>query len=376
MKNPERCKTKHYTNAVRKMAQNANLSVFMALKNYTLRHFAVASKLAIIFCLCIAIAGSLYAILSTKASSRKQLPDISHITIHLEVDRLEQELFSSSSREAIHAFLERNKRFATQFLGLHATATEEQLTEQLYAMINDPDIRALYGEVQQVFGYISTIQQQLETAFRYLCYYYPDFTPPQVATFITGMYRDLYVSEDLIVIGLDFFMGERARVRPFELPQYILRAYQPAYIVPRVLLLLSRQFIKDDHTDLTLLADMIYYGKSCHFAQTLLPQVDASVILAYTPEQLLDVHQHRHIVWEHFVENELLYVINPLTKNKYVSDRPFVSEIGKRCPGNIGRWLGWEIIKSYLDRHPTTTLPLLMNHHCAQELFVQSGYRP
>ena len=333
-------------------------------------------KLVIISCLCIAVAAGLYAVLSAQASSRRKVPDVSHITVHVEIQRLEQVLFGLDNKEAIRAFLKDNTLFATQFLGLSSPRAEEELVERLYAMIKDPHIQALYQEVQRVFGDFSAIQRQFETGFRYLRYYYPAFKLPKLATFITGMGTDLHVSDDLIVIGLDFFMGEGAQFRPIELPPYILRAYQPAYIVPKTILLLSQQFIETNDTDQTLLADMLYYGKAYYFTQVLLPAVEASVILAYTPEQLAAVEQHQDIVWEHFIENELLYVTNHLTKHKYISDRPFVSEIGRRCPGNIGRWLGWEIVKRYMKKHTDVSLPALMSNSNAQELFIQSSYRP
>ena len=81
-------------------------------------------------------------------------------------------------------------------------------------------------------------------------------------------------------------------------------------------------------------------------------------------------------MWEHFIEHELLYNSDPLTKNKYIKDRPFVSEIGPRCPGNVGRWLGWEIIKKYMNKHKKVSLPDLMNNENTQNLFAESKYRP
>lgn len=72
-------------------------------------------KLVIISCLCIAVAAGLYAVLSTQASSRQKVPDVSHITVHLEIQRLEQVLFGLDNKEAIRAFLKDNTLFATQF---------------------------------------------------------------------------------------------------------------------------------------------------------------------------------------------------------------------------------------------------------------------
>jgi len=318
----------------------------------------------------------LYALLQIQYATKKKTPDISNIKVPLEIQRLEGVLFGLESKEEIRAFLKDNALFAAQFLGLTSQEEEDTLVERLDAMVHNTDMQALYQEVQRVFGDFSAIQQQFEGAFRYLLYYYPDFKIPQLATFITGMGTDLYLSKDLIVIGLDFFMGEGAKFRPIELPQYILRSYQPAYIVPRTILQLSQEFIKTNDADQTLLADMLHYGKTYYFAQALLPKVEAAIILSYTKEQLATIEHYQDIVWEHFIDQELLYVTNHLTKHRYLNDRPFTSEIGPKCPGNIGRWLGWEIVKSYMARHTELSLSALMNNTDTQALFAQSKYRP
>lgn len=63
------------------------------------------------------------------------------------------------------------------------------------------------------------------------------------------MVTDLYLSEELMVIGLDFFMGEGAKFGPIELPQAMLRVYQPACIVPRAVLRLLQECIKTYNAD-------------------------------------------------------------------------------------------------------------------------------
>ena len=179
-------------------------------------------NIVIIFCLCIAVAPGLYTVWTAKTSSRQKAPDVSHITVHLEIQRLAQMFFALDSKEAICAFLENNKLFAMQLLGLAPYKAREALVEQLDAMIKDSNIQALYQEVQQVFGDFAAIKQQFEAAFRYLRYYYPDFKLPQIATLITGRGIDLHVSDDWIVMGLDFFMGDGVKFRPIELRHIFL----------------------------------------------------------------------------------------------------------------------------------------------------------
>jgi gliding motility-associated lipoprotein GldB len=303
-------------------------------------------------------------------------PNITGISVDLPVKRLEQELFNLSTQAEIKDFIQKNKQFAHKFLGIYTSEDKELTINKLYTLLQDTAIQELYQEVRQVFENFTPVQQQLQQALRYLRYYYPDFSVPEVVTFITGMGTDLYVDQDLIVIGLDFFLGEKARFRPIKTPNYILKTYQPDYIVPKILLLLAQQFQATTSTDRTLLNGMLAYGKACYFTKALLPNLNDHIILGYTAEQLADTQKNQRVVWEHFIEHQLLYETNYLIKKRYLSNRPFTAEIGPKCPGNIGGWLGWEIIKQYMQRNPKTSLAELMQDTDAQKLFTASKYRP
>ena len=83
----------------------------------------------------------------------------------------------------------------------------------------------------------------LSEAFTHIEESFPDFKAPRVAAVVTGfMGPDLVVSDSLIVIGLDYFIGPEAKYRPRDLPQYILRRYQQAYVVPAIVFALSDRY--------------------------------------------------------------------------------------------------------------------------------------
>lgn len=46
------------------------------------------------------------------------------------------------------------------------------------------------------------------------------------------------------------------------------------------------------------------------------------------------------------------------------------------APGRTGSWLGWQIINSYMAKHPETSLPELLRLKDSQALLNQSGYKP
>ena len=72
----------------------------------------------------------------------------------------------------------------------------------------------------------------------------------------------------------------------------------------------------------------------------------------------------------------MFFETNHLVKNKYLSERPQVFEVSPSCPGRIGRWLGWKIIKSYMENNPNIEIQNLLSNTDNKEIFFQSFYNP
>lgn len=306
----------------------------------------------------------------------EERPDISDIEIDVEVKRLEQEMFSIKDKENLKTFLKANPALSRHFFQIEQYPHDSILVNSLFKLIQDPHIDTLYNETQEIFSDFSEIEAQFAQAFRYLKYYYPEFEPPAIQTIITGFGRDLFVSDSIIIIGLDFYLGKNATFRPLDLPQYILTRYEKEYIVPSCVLLMSRKYNYQDQKDNTMLADMIYYGKSYYFADQLLPDTPDSVLIGYSSEELSDVYENQQVVWAHFIENQLLYEKSHFIKKKYIDERPKTLEIGNKAPGRIGVWLGWEIVKRFMEENDQLKLPQLMEIDDAQKIFTQSKYKP
>jgi hypothetical protein len=89
-----------------------------------------------------------------------------------------------------------------------------------------------------------------------------------------------------------------------------------------------------------------------------------------------DIDEHEQVIWASFLENELLYETSNMTKNKFFAERPKTLEVGEKCPGRIGRWVGWRIVDAYMEEHPEISLPELMQMADARRIFNESGYKP
>lgn len=294
--------------------------------------------------------------------------------LDIEVIRLEQEFFAADSKEDFQYLLENYPEFTKIYLQADLYSSADSLTADLLRIHQDSAMQVLNDSVQFVYADFSDVEKELENAFKYIQHYFPDFQVPKVYTFVSGFNSDLVVTEELIVIGLDYFLPATHSFQP-ELPRYMAERYEKAYIVPMIVTAISARYNQTNPADNSMLAEMIYYGKAYHFTKAILPCTSDQFIIGYTPDQIAESFANEEYIWAHFVENELLYETNPFEIRKYMGEAPFTDAISTVAPGRLGRWLGWNIVDDYVFNQEVS-LPELMRNSNAEEIFRQSGYRP
>lgn len=301
--------------------------------------------------------------------------EIERIPVQVEIERLEKPFFEASSKQEIAQFLDENPMFADRFLQRKGYPSDSALINAMYALATNPELKKLASEADQVFGDMAQEKQQLETAFKSIKYYYPEFQEPQVRSFVSGLNQDLLVSDSLVVFGLDFFIGKDASYRP-DTYEYILARYERPNMVPAAMLLLSNRFNKTNFLDRNLLAEMVNTGKAYYFVKSIMPCTPDSTIIGYSGQQLADVNHNEGRIWAHFVEKSLLFEKSPFVVNKYIGERPNTPEIDPTSPGRLGTWVGWQIVRKYMERNPQVTLQELMADSDYQKIFNESKYKP
>jgi hypothetical protein len=296
--------------------------------------------------------------------------------IVLEFESLQDTIASLSTRKEVVDFLTNNPNFRDYILRRNEYPDDSAFVREMYLRFTNPAIDTLVMETERVFGDLSDLKSQFTEAFSNIKAYYPDFVPPKIQTVISGLDTDLFLSDSLIIVSLDFYLGEGAKYRP-KYYEYLLRRYDPEDIVPSCILIKGiGPLNKTNLSDKTVLADMISYGKSFYFAKQVLPCVPDSVFLWYTAEEMKGARENEDMIWARLIEDKVIYSTSMIDKRNYLGERPFTIQVGEKCPGRIAQWVGWRIVKQYMKSHPETTLPQLMSIDDAQELFRQSRYKP
>jgi gliding motility-associated lipoprotein GldB len=323
----------------------------------------------------IALLFTLLFILSCRQQTCEIDPAVASIDVKVDLERLERQFYGLKTQKEVQNFLQQHPVFTQKYLQRSQYPGEEQLISSLLQLTRDPNLQKFVKETEQHFGDMADVQQDLTNAFKHLKYYYPRFVVPEVKTFVSGLLgADIFLSDSLVIIGLDYFAGKKASYRPQQ-PDYILTRYEKENIVPALVTLISSRYNKTDPNN-TMLAEMVNYGKSYYFTKQMMPCTSDSLIIGYTDQQMADISYNEGKIWAHFIEKSLLFETSHFKVNKYTGERPNVPEISARCPGRIATWVGWQIVKKYMAENPQVTLPQLMAENNAQKIFNQSKYKP
>ncbi len=127
----------------------------------------------------------------------------------------------------------------------------------------------------------------------------------------------------------------------------------------------------------TLLNRMLYQGALIEAKMRLVPGASLALALGYTDEQLKWLEENEQKAWETIVSQKLIYSTSPSDVENLLSPSPATTKINANAPGRAGRYFGYKIIKTYLDKNPKTTLTQLLSpdFYMNQQSFISSGYQ-
>lgn len=300
--------------------------------------------------------------------------DIATQPVDIQIERLEEKLFAAQSEKDVIAFLQTNPNLANIFLDAREYPSDTILADKIFTLIKNPGMDTLYQEAETTYSNMADVEEKLEVAFGKLKTLFPGTATPQFQTVVTGMYKDIFITDTLIIVGLDFFIGDEATYKPQQVPFYILSRYNKEHLASIIVKYLAGQVVTPGKKP-TLLSEMIDFGKTYYLTKRLMPCTPDSILLGYTPQDMELINSNEAVIWATLLENEVLYETSHITKRRFLGERPNVYEIDQKCPGRVGAWVGWQIVNSYMERNDVD-IKTLISDADNEKIFMQSGYKP
>lgn len=242
--------------------------------------------------------------------------------------------------------------------------------------MQDPIWREVYTEVQKKYSNFEPVRQEFNTLFQHVEYYFPKTKLPKVITVISEMdYNNKAIYADsLVIVSLELYLGKEHKF--YQFPNYLKQNFEERQIMPDVVSSFAFRKIPSS-PDRTLISQMIFEGKQLYTKDLLLPEFSDAEKIGYTPEQIKWCEENEAYMWRNFIENEILYSVDPKLTTRFIAPAPFSKfylEIDNDSPGRVGAWLGWQIVRSYMKNNNVTLLELLKTD--VKEIFEKSKYKP
>lgn len=233
------------------------------------------------------------------------------------------------------------------------------------------------GEVRKAFANFKPYEAELELLFKHIRYYFPDENIPEITTLTNDVdYQNrVILTDSLLLIGLDNYLGADHRFYA-NMDRYIAKELDARYLSSDVAAAFARRRVPMAR-ERSFISQMIYYGKILYLKDLLLPLKPDAVKIGYDQAELQWALDNEGQIWRYFIERELLYKTDRELAPRFLDPAPFSKFrllLDNESPGRLGRYMGWQIVRSYMETNDVPLERMLMTG--GEELFKNSNYKP
>lgn len=310
--------------------------------------------------------------------------DVSETVVpELTVKRLEQDIFKMDTTDIAKSTKElqaKYGRFYSTFISVilnNGGLRDSSYAFRMKSFIRDFYMKKAYDDSQKKYPNTDFIRDDLKEAYKYFNYHFPNRSLPQPITMISGFNYSVVVADSTLAIGIETYLGsDNEFYTGLGVPKYKSMFMNQENMIPDairqwMLIEFPNTMNKND-----FLSEIVYMGKIMYLTDALLPSVPDSLKIQYSKAQMDYCTQNEFNVWSYFAAKKMLYTTDQAEIIKFTSDGPFTSALSKEAPSRIGHWIGWQLVRQYMNNNPKASLQDLINEADAQTILTKSKYKP
>jgi len=316
---------------------------------------------------------------------QKKIPDVSNIKVNLQTIRFEKGFFSVDTNHvdgSLQKLYQQYPGFTQDFLFniLGTAPNNDSASKDVKLFIRS--YKGMYDSAQLIFADFAGTEKEIKQGLQRVKYYFPAYKlPEKLITFVgpINSYGNI-ITQDALGVGLQLYMGRHYSVYNSDegkemYPVYLSRRFEKEYIPANCMKSIIDDMYPSHEMGRPLVEQMIELGKRLYVLDALLPETQDSIKTGYTREQLDFCYSNEKMIWTFFTESDLLYQADMSTIGSYINDGPNTSDMGPASPGNIGQFVGWQIVKKWMDKNDKASLVSLLKTP-AKQILEEAKYKP
>jgi len=325
-------------------------------------------------------------LLSSCSSDNKFERDISNIDVEIKINRFDKALmgldhddYEKSLKKLQNTYPDFYQLYIENILGIGKVA-DEFYQPEFQGFLQFEGTKSLYKDCITAYPDLSEIEADLSTSFKYYSYYFPEAEIPEVYSYFSEYIFANVTADNILGIGLDMYLGKDHQYYPsLNIPLYKFRKFREDYIISNSMKAFAYSLYDEaSYTDKDLLSQMVYHGKIMYFMDCVLPHTHDSIKIGYTPRQLKWCELSEGSVWAYLIDQNLLYEKDQMKFQKLLKDGPYTTGLPNDSAPMLGIWIGWQIVRAYMEKFSHLALPNLMHDAdmTGRTILDKSKYKP
>ena len=316
----------------------------------------------------------LYAIffvllLITGCSSDSLDVDVSNIEMDLEFERFEQKMFEVTSADEMTLLNQELIDFGGELYEFYVfellrsgSVYDDSIGTYLYYFVTDSSMKIANEDISAEFQDFDTEQEQIVDMFKHLKYHLPNEPMPErIITYNSAFNYGVISTDTKIGIGLDMYLGQYNRtIKQLGFPVYMKEKMEKEYLPVDVAHSWLATNILGDNPDDTFLKSLIYYGKLFYVLDAMMPDLPDHLKVRYTEDEYNWALASEANIWQYLKDMNWIYSTEMKVKLRFFEEAPTTVGI-EDSPGRIGRFIGWRMVKQYMEKNETVTVLELIN---------------
>lgn len=330
----------------------------------------------------------LFCIVIVLGCNNKKITDVSNIQVDLSVQRFENDFFTIDTAKIDQSLQKLHEKypvflqdFIFNILALPPQPDSSQAVQR-GVLLFIQSYKSIKDDGNKTFASMEDVQSEVKKGMQFVKYYFPEYKlPGKIITFIgpVNSYGSI-LTTDALAVGLQLYMGSNYPLYQSQqgqelYPTYISRRFKKEYISVNCMKNIVNDMYPDNSAGKPLIEQMIEAGKKLYLLDAFLPETADTLKTGYTKDQLEGSLKNEELIWSFFVQNDLLFATDPSITKDYMNDAPNTSILGQASPGFIGQFVGWRIVRKWMDKNEKVKLAELMKTN-ARTIFNEAKYKP
>ena len=318
--------------------------------------------------------------------NKTAIPNVDNSKVNLTFYRFDKEFFvadTNQTKSVMPALKNKYGSFYNVYVyDLMRFGSPKDYSDNIYYSMNAfftfKDMRMLYQLTEKNFTSTDENNEEIKKAYAYSAHYIPNLKLPNKLVYcMSGLNAGAFtVDTDYVGVGLDMYLHDDTLYNQI-FPNYIASKLRKEMICQNVMKAIYNNQYNDPYlTEGALINCMIQVGKQQYYLEKVLPHIEEEYRFGYSEAQLKWCNDNEKEIWKFLADKDLFYTESDEEIRHFIGEQANTQGMPIESPGNIGAWIGYQIVSAYMDEmNNTVSLQTLIDTD-PKTILAKSKYKP